>query len=90
MRSRKVLNKKTGRYVSRHGKIGSRIIKSKRRYHIRRSRKTIKSVKKSHNIRRSPSSSATLFPISTSKIGNDGNIWTVRRSSSGVKRWIRK
>lgn len=90
MRSRKVLNKKTGRYVSSHGKIGSRIIRSKKRSYKKRSRKIIKSVKKYHNIRRSPSASATLFPISTSKIGNDGNIWTVRRISSGVKRWIRK
>lgn len=73
MRSRKILNKKTGRYVSRYGKIGSRIIKSR----------------KSYKIRKSPDISATLFPVSTYRTGNDGNTWTVRKTSSGVKKWIR-
>lgn len=37
--------------------------------------------------RPSPSESATLFKIGTKKQGNDGNIWIVIGTSTGVKRW---
>lgn len=37
--------------------------------------------------RPSPSDSATIFKTGTTKKGNDGNMWTVVETDSGVKRW---
>ena len=39
--------------------------------------------------RPSPSSSAAETPINTIRKGNDGNYWIVKKSSSGVKRWVK-
>lgn len=38
--------------------------------------------------RKGPSDSATAFPEGTIKIGNDGNEWVTKKSSSGSPRWI--
>jgi hypothetical protein len=45
------------------------------------------SKKKSKNDRPSPAESATLFEIGTIKKGNDGNMWIITETKSGVKRW---
>ncbi len=37
--------------------------------------------------RPSPSESATLFDIGTKKIGNDGKLWIIIKTSNGTKRW---
>lgn len=37
--------------------------------------------------RPSPSESATLFKVGTVKKGNDGNMWIIIQTKSGVKRW---
>jgi len=45
------------------------------------------SKKKSKNDRPSPAESATLFEVGTTKKGNDGNMWVITETKSGVKRW---
>jgi hypothetical protein len=40
--------------------------------------------------RKSPGVSATNFRIGTVKRGLDKNLWVVRKTSNGVKRWIKK
>lgn len=37
--------------------------------------------------RPSPTNSATLYKTGTKKTGNDGNIWQVKETKTGVKRW---
>lgn len=38
-------------------------------------------------VRKSPSKSATIFPVGTIKKGNDGNKWKVVETKNGTKRW---
>jgi len=38
---------------------------------------------------KAPSDSATLYPVGTKKVGNDGNTYTVQLLPSGLKRWTR-
>lgn len=40
-------------------------------------------------MRLSPSESATKFKINTKKRGNDGNMWVVKKTRAGVKRWTK-
>lgn len=40
-------------------------------------------------MRPSPTDSATQYPIGYRLVGNDGNIWEVRASATGVQRWIK-
>jgi len=40
-------------------------------------------------MRPSPSESATLFKIGTKKKGNDGNMYIITKTKSGVKRWTK-
>ena len=40
-------------------------------------------------VRQGPSESATLFGKGTTKLGNDGNMWTIVVTDSGVHRWSR-
>ena len=40
-------------------------------------------------IRQGPTESATLFGEGTTRLGNDGNIWTIVITDSGVHRWSR-
>jgi hypothetical protein len=42
---------------------------------------------KTEKIRKSPSESATMFSIGTVKKGNDGNMWKIIATASGVHRW---
>jgi hypothetical protein len=44
-------------------------------------------VSKTEKIRKSPSESATMFSIGTVKKGNDGNMWKIIATTSGVHRW---
>ncbi|WP_396189651.1 AAA family ATPase, partial [Flavobacterium sp.] len=39
--------------------------------------------------RPSPTASATMYPVGTQMTGNDGNIWEVRASATGVQRWVK-
>jgi MoxR-like ATPase len=41
------------------------------------------------NMRPSPTNSATLYGVGTQMTGNDGNIWEVRASATGVQRWVK-
>ena len=45
------------------------------------------SKKGSRDDRPSPSESATLFKVGTTKIGNDGNNWTITKNKNGIKKW---
>ena len=38
--------------------------------------------------RKSPTASATLFPVGTKRTGNDGNQWMVEANKNGVQRWV--
>jgi len=80
-RHRKVLNRKSGRYVSRRGKLGRSIVRSKK--------KSTKKRKLHRKSRKGPCPSATLFSVGTMKEGNDGNIWSIKKSRTGVKRWVK-
>ena len=40
-------------------------------------------------IRQGPTESATLFSEGTTKLGNDGNMWTIVVTDAGVHRWSR-
>ena len=42
---------------------------------------------KTEKIRKSPTESATMFSIGNVKKGNDGNMWKIVATSSGVHRW---
>ena len=42
---------------------------------------------KTEKIRKSPSESATIFSIGIVKRGNDGNMWKIIATASGVHRW---
>ena len=44
---------------------------------------------KNRSSRKSPSDSATKFAVGKKKKGNDGNMWIVTKTKSGVKRWKR-
>ena len=39
--------------------------------------------------RKSPTESATLFKVGTKKKGNDGNMWEVKITKAGIKRWTK-
>jgi hypothetical protein len=40
-------------------------------------------------VRQGPTESATLFSEGTNRLGNDGNMWTIVVTDSGVHRWSR-
>lgn len=37
--------------------------------------------------RKGPSESATKYKVGTKKIGNDGNMWIIKKTSNGTHRW---
>ena len=74
-----VRNKKSGNCVYATGRIGRKLNKA------RAARK--KSHKRSG--RPSPNVSATLFSIGHQMRGHDGNLWKIKQTSKGIKRWIR-
>ena len=37
--------------------------------------------------RKAPSESATKYKVGTRKLGNDGNMWIIKKSSNGIQRW---
>jgi len=39
--------------------------------------------------RKSPTESATIFPVGTVRKGNDDNYWIVKSTKNGVQRWIK-
>ncbi len=44
---------------------------------------------RSKSSRKSPTESATIFEVGTKKQGNDGNLWVVKLSGNGIKRWVK-
>jgi|SRR3989344_312522 len=40
-------------------------------------------------MRNSPNESATLYKLNTKKIGNDGNMYIIKETSVGIKRWVK-
>ena len=40
--------------------------------------------------RPSPNKSATEFPVGKIMKGNDGNMWVIKKTSAGIKRWSKK
>jgi len=46
-----------------------------------------KTAKSNTNTRKGPSESATIFSVGTVKKGNDGNMWKIIITSSGIHRW---
>lgn len=38
--------------------------------------------------RKGPTESATLYPVGTKRKGNDGRMWIIKKTSSGVQRWV--
>jgi len=55
-----------------------------------RKRRTVGGSKRVSTKRKSPEKSATLYKVGTTKRGNDGNLWVVKKTSNGVKRWVKK
>lgn len=39
--------------------------------------------------RKGPSESATKYKVGTKKLGNDGNIWIIKKTSNGIQRWTK-
>ena len=39
--------------------------------------------------RKGPSDSATKYKVGTRKLGNDGNIWIIKKTSNGIQRWTK-
>ena len=39
--------------------------------------------------RKSPGVSATLFNLNTKQKGLDGNLWVIKQTSAGIKRWVK-
>ena len=39
--------------------------------------------------RKGPSESATKYKVGTRKLGNDGNIWIIKKAANGVQRWTK-
>jgi hypothetical protein len=39
--------------------------------------------------RKGPSESATKYKVGTRKLGNDGNVWIVKKAVNGVQRWAK-
>lgn len=37
--------------------------------------------------RKGPSESATKYKVGTRKLGNDGNMWIIKKAANGVQRW---
>jgi len=74
-----VRSKKTGKCVYKTGRVGRSLNKKRA------------SKKKSHKRsgRPSPQTSATLFNVGYTQFGHDGNLWKIKKSKSGVKRWIK-
>jgi MoxR-like ATPase len=40
-------------------------------------------------MRPSPTDSATLYHVGHQMIGNDGNLWEIRASATGIQRWVK-
>ena len=47
-------------------------------------------LRRTHPKRKSPRMSATSAPVGTVKQGVDGNLWVIKKTKNGVKRWMKK
>jgi len=54
-----------------------------------RLRRTIGGSKRVSKTRMSPEQSATTQPVGIISVGADGNIWKVKKTKTGVKRWVK-
>jgi hypothetical protein len=71
---------------------GSRKIKQLKSKSKSPKRSPSKSLQKRRSIsptRKSPSMSATLYPIGTKKKGIDGNTWVIKQNVNGIHRWVK-
>lgn len=84
------LKKKSKKVVKKPKKIVKKKtqLKKKSKKVVKKTKKLI-SKKSKREGRPSPSVSATLFPVGTTKTGGDGNMWEVVENKNGVKRWKR-
>ena len=64
--------------------------KSKRHYNKVFFPKGFKVLKKTQIKRKSPKVSASSVSVGTTKRGIDGNMWKVKKTKNGVKRWFKK
>lgn len=46
-------------------------------------------IKNGGKTRKGPSDSATKYKVGTRKLGNDGNMWIIKKASNGVQRWTK-
>jgi len=74
-----VRNRKTGRCVYATGSNGRQL------------NKTRAAKPKSHKRdgRQSPNVSATLYSVGYVSTGHDGNLWKIKKTTTGIKRWVR-
>jgi len=71
-------------------KRSKKVKRSKKPKTTTRKRRTVGGSKRVSTKRKSPEKSATLYKVGTTKRGNDGNLWVVKKTSNGVKRWVKK
>lgn len=74
-----VKSRKTGRCVFATGKVGRSLNK----------KRNSKKLEHKRSGRASPSVSATLYSPGYVKIGNDGNMWKIKKTSKGIHRWVK-
>jgi hypothetical protein len=86
---RKVVKRKVvKRKVVKRKVVKRKVVKRKKV--ITRLRKTVGGSKRISTTRKSPEESATLYSVGKIKKGNDGNLWVIKKTSNGVKRWFKK
>jgi hypothetical protein len=88
------LNGKRYNFNSSQNKIVKLYLESKRssfgkKKIVSRLRKTVGGSKYVSTTRKSPETSATLHRVGTTSKGLDGNMWTIKKASNGVKRWVK-
>jgi hypothetical protein len=66
--------------------------KKKRKSPTPRNKKMVYKIRlrRTHPKRKSPRVSATSKPVGTVMKGVDGNMWVVKKTKNGVKRWMKK
>lgn len=63
--------------------------RSKKRRRRRPSPRNSPNYGKYDPFRKSPSRSATVYPVGFMMTGNDGNLWRISQGKRGIKRWVK-
>jgi hypothetical protein len=95
---RKCMKKTLRKMHKRKSSFGKRLKKNmlsfgkKRKRPIPRNKKMVYKtrLRRTHPKRKSPRMSATSAPVGTVKQGVDGNLWVIKKTKNGVKRWMKK